>query len=127
MVRHNYYSPLMVRISDFQAESKFFSDLEKFASAFPKHLIFFSGSHTPHQRRQSTSDETHASQSAPSPDAGILHRYQLLTPGLIVSLLLVFFVLVPAILMGVSALANIQSPLRLEADKKFIQTEKKNQ
>ena len=118
---------LIPHLPDFLAENTFFSDLEKFASVFPKHLVFLSGSHSHRQRRQSNEDDTHTSLAAPSSVSGILHRYQLLTPGLIISLLIVFFVLIPAMFMGISALASIQSPLRLEADKKFIQTEKKNQ
>lgn len=60
-------------------------------------------------------------------DGGILKRYQLLTPGLIISLLVAFFVLVPVVLMGVYALASIQSPVRLDAPKGFNAAEKKTQ
>lgn len=68
-----------------------------------------------------------APSKAASPEGGILKRYQLLTPGLIISLLVAFFVLVPVIFVGISALASIQSPVRLDAPKGFNAAEKKNQ
>ena len=61
------------------------------------------------------------------PDGGILKRYQLLTPGLIMGLLAVFFVLVPVAMIGFRALASIQSPLRVEPPKGYSATEKKSQ
>lgn len=67
-----------------------------------------------------------AAKAAPS-DGGILKRYQLLTPGLIISLAIAFFVLVPIVFFGISSLASIQSPVRLDAPKGFNAVEKKNQ
>ena len=61
------------------------------------------------------------------PAGGILARYQLLTPGLITALLISFFLLVPAVMMGVSALASIRSPLQMGAPKSFGAQERKNQ
>jgi hypothetical protein len=60
--------------------------------------------------------------------AGILARYQLLTAPLITSLLIVFFVVVPAVMLGINALASIQAP-RMEAPgaKGFNADAKKNQ
>ena len=66
------------------------------------------------------------SNSTSPDDGGILARYQLLTPGLIVSLLIAFFVLLPAVLISVQALASIQSPVRLDAPRGVTQS-KKNQ
>ncbi|KAF9030666.1 hypothetical protein BDP27DRAFT_1375251 [Rhodocollybia butyracea] len=65
----------------------------------------------------------------PKPKSGILHRYQLLTPGLIMVLLIVLFVFVPVLYFGISALASIQSPLRLDAvpPKGYNANERKNQ
>lgn len=60
-------------------------------------------------------------------DGGILKRYQLLTPGLILTLIVVFFVFVPIIVLGVNALAGIQSPIRAEAPRSFSAKDKKNQ
>lgn len=74
-----------------------------------------------------SSAETTVSLKAAPTDGGILKRYQLLTPGLIISLLVAFFVLVPVVLMGVYALASIQSPVRLDAPKGFNAAEKKTQ
>jgi hypothetical protein len=60
-------------------------------------------------------------------DGGILKRYQLLTPGLILTLIVVFFVFVPIIVFGVNVLAGIQSPLRAEPPRSFSAKDKKNQ
>lgn len=60
--------------------------------------------------------------------SGILHRYQLLTPGLIMVLLIVLFIFLPILYFGISALASIQSPLRLDAmPKGYNASERKNQ
>ena len=67
-----------------------------------------------------------STKTAPS-SGGILKRYQLLTPGLIISLLVAFFVLVPIVFVGIQSLASIQSPVRLDAPKGFNAAEKKNQ
>ena len=56
-----------------------------------------------------------------------MKRYQLLTPGLILVLLVSLFILVPVIFLGVSALSSIQSPLTNEIPKGFSAEEKKNQ
>jgi hypothetical protein len=65
--------------------------------------------------------------SSNAPKTGILARYQLLTPGLIISLLVTFFVLLPIIFIGISALSSIQLPLRTEPPKAYNALEKKNQ
>jgi len=51
----------------------------------------------------------------------------LLTPALISGLLITFFVLVPIVIFGVSALASIQSPLHVQVPKGYSADEKKNQ
>ena len=97
-------------------EARLATKLEKIERAYPRHLVILAGS-----RRQDDSP-------SPSPPAGgILARYQLLTPALITSLLLVFFLLVPVVLFSVSALASIQSPLRVQPPKGYSADEKKNQ
>jgi hypothetical protein len=101
-------------------EARLAIELEKFERAFPRHLVIFAGS-----RRQDASAPPTPAPS--SPVGGILARYQLLTPALITGLLLAFFVLVPIILFGVSALASIESPLRVQPPKGFSADEKKNQ
>jgi hypothetical protein len=58
------------------------------------------------------------------PEGGILARYQLFTPSLITALLVVFLVLVPIVLFSVSALASIQSPLRVQLPKGYSADEK---
>ncbi|KAL0577560.1 hypothetical protein V5O48_004423 [Marasmius crinis-equi] len=110
---------------------------------FENHLIIYTGSLSSHSKRQAQVDDSgNASPHRPvldiSPSSqaaapkktkgGILHRYQLLTPGLIIILLFVFFVFLPVLYFGISALASIQNPLRTEvAPKGFNASEKKNQ
>ncbi|KAJ3813339.1 vacuolar ATP synthase subunit S1-domain-containing protein [Lentinula aff. lateritia] len=77
--------------------------------------------------------ENEAASSSPSIIAkknkgGILHNYQLLTPGLIMVLLVVLFILLPVLYFGISAMASIQSPLRLDSmPKGYNANERKNQ
>ncbi len=101
------------------SEARLASELEKIERDYPCHLVILAGS-----RRQ---DDPAPAPSPSAPAGGILARYQLLTPALITGLLLAFFVLVPVVLFGVSALASIQSPLRVQAPKGYSADEKKNQ
>jgi hypothetical protein len=108
-----------------------FEVMEKVTSAFPDHLVIYSSDSPRFMRRQleQTSDSGSLF-SAPNhtvADGGILKRYQLLTPGLILTLIVVFFVLLPIIVLGVNALASIQSPLRAEVPRSFSAKDKKNQ
>lgn len=125
-------------------ESHLSKALEDIASAFPKHLVVYAG-WTPHERRQYYQEDedadldlldfttvpvpstASATRKAVSSDAGILKRYQLLTPGLIVCLFVILFVLFPVLYMSVSALASIQSSVRLDPPKGFNAADKKNQ
>jgi hypothetical protein len=95
------------------------SELEKIERAYPCHLIILAGS-----LRQ---DNLAPALLPSAPTGGILARYQLLPPTLITGLLLAFFVLVPVVLFGISALASIQSPLRIQAPKGYSADENKNQ
>ncbi|KZT13179.1 uncharacterized protein LAESUDRAFT_719503 [Laetiporus sulphureus 93-53] len=109
------------------------SSLASLAKSFPKHLVVYAGWHPAVHTRQlpspfsSTSSLLNSTAAFAPPSGGILARYQLLTPGLILSLLIGFFVLVPTVMFGVSALAGIKSPLQGEPPKGFIASEKKNQ
>ena len=115
-------------------ESQLTSDLEKVASSFSRYLVVYAGWSPLLQSRQHTeghalefaSDSASPSKAA-VPTGGILKQYQLLTPGLIISLLVALFVLIPVVFMGISSLASIQSPVRLDAPKGFNAAEKKNQ
>jgi hypothetical protein len=117
------------------------SDLEAISAAYPKHLVVYTGWMSSLEARQSLDYEPSSSledmlvppppakvaaKAAPS-NGGILKKYQLLTPGLIISLLVAFFVLVPIVFVGIQTLASIQSPVRLDAPKGFSAAEKKNQ
>ncbi|KAJ3973038.1 BIG/ATPase V1 complex, subunit S1 [Lentinula raphanica] len=106
------------------------------------HVVIYTGTPPMHAKRQeilSTADrpvidlsEDHSSPSpsmlAKSNKGGILHKYQLLTPGLIMVLLVVLFIFVPVLYFGISAMASIQSPLRLDSmPKGYNAAERKNQ
>lgn len=103
-------------------EARLATELEKIERAYPRHLVLLAGS-----RRQDDGSPLPAPPSRSSPTGGILARYQLLTPALITGLLLAFFILVPIVLFGVSALASIQSPLHVQPPKGYSADEKKNQ
>jgi len=51
------------------------------------------------------------------PAGGIFKRYQLLTPALLLTLIITLLILFPIVFVGISALANIKSPQRMEAPK----------
>ncbi|KAJ7286901.1 vacuolar ATP synthase subunit S1-domain-containing protein [Mycena rebaudengoi] len=102
------------------------TELSALTSSFPNHLIIYTGSSAPSFAKRA--DAPFADINAPNSTraGGILAHYQLLTPGLIVTLVLTFFVLVPIIMVGVQALASIQIPLRAEL-KNYNAAVKKNQ
>ncbi|KAI6168906.1 hypothetical protein EDD17DRAFT_450712 [Pisolithus thermaeus] len=114
--------------------------LEKLAVLSPSHLVLYSGSPLLAQKRQlsefdpeydfsSENDDPvfHANAIAAPADGSIFQRYQLLTPALIISLLVVFVILIPVLVLGITALASIQSPLRSEAPSGYSAHEKKVQ
>ena len=109
----------------FYLESRLAAELRYIESTFRKHLVVYIGSpHAQYLSRRQSSPST--IQYGPTPSGGILHRYQLLTPALIITLLVTFFILMPVVYFGVSALASIQSPLKVEAPKGYNAQEKKN-
>ncbi|KAK0206030.1 hypothetical protein DFS33DRAFT_1256482 [Desarmillaria ectypa] len=108
--------------------------LESTLSALPysQHLTIYSTSVLPvHHKRQSPDSppvlDLSSTNLLASPKGGILARYQLLTPGLILVLLIVVGVLLPIIYFGIQALASIQSPVRMDTPKGFNAADKKNQ
>ncbi|KAK0231335.1 hypothetical protein IW262DRAFT_1262005 [Armillaria fumosa] len=107
--------------------------LESTLSALPysQHLTIYSTSVLPTHHKRQSPDSTPvldlSSASVAPPKGGILARYQLLTPGLILVLLIVVGVLLPIIYFGIQALASIQSPVRMDAPKGFNAADKKNQ
>ncbi|KAL1747795.1 BIG/ATPase V1 complex, subunit S1 [Schizophyllum fasciatum] len=129
-----------------ESDASFSSMLESITNKFPKHLVIYTGS-APSQRLSRRQFDSEADDEDPyaspfaelgeeaanttaafaPPEGGILKRYQLLTPGLITSLLVVFFVLLPVMMAGIKALLSIQSPLRLDAPKGFNAQTKKQQ
>ncbi|KAG8889088.1 hypothetical protein FRB98_005838 [Tulasnella sp. 332] len=123
-----------------QAEEKLSLLLEKLEESFPSHLVLIMGT-TPSSsnnmkhhiaRSQSKIPATFRSPRAPSssrgvkplPNSGIFHRYQLLTPGLITSIGITFLLIMPLMLMVISAVAGIKSPLRSEGFKQSGQDKK---
>ncbi|KAF5349310.1 hypothetical protein D9758_011766 [Tetrapyrgos nigripes] len=104
---------------------------------FTSHLTIFTGSPASSslsfsKRQEGSSLVLGSALTDPSVSAakkgGILHNYQLLTPALITTLLVVLFILLPVMYFGISALASIQNPIRLEAAPKgYNAAERKNQ
>lgn len=101
--------------------------LEQIVDAFPKSFIIYTGSvtHSLYERQENNLTDTPFSYLVAKGD-GILSRYQILTPGLIISLALVLFLLLPIVLLSVKALASVQSSVRLDVPKSTGQ-DKKNQ
>jgi len=115
-------------------ESQLADELSHLTSSFPNHLVIYTGSSSPLSKRQAPPPvpsppvlENIFQANTTLPDGGILKRYQLLTPALIMALLVAFFVLAPVAMIGFRALASIQSPLRVEPPKGYSTTEKKSQ
>ncbi|KAI0082878.1 hypothetical protein K474DRAFT_1655066 [Panus rudis PR-1116 ss-1] len=107
-------------------ENQLSSDITFLSTLFPNHLVIYTGLPSPASRTLSRRQSEPGNGTVTLPDGGILKRYQLLTPGLIVTLLVTFFVLVPIIFLGINALASIQNPIRLDSTK-FDAVQKKNQ
>jgi hypothetical protein len=135
MARRYVYSYIIPLTSQGPPESQLADELSHIASSFPNHLVIFTGSSSSSLfKRQAPLPvpsrpvlENIFQANTTLPDGGILKRYQLLTPGLIMALLVAFFVLVPVAMIGFSALASIQSPLRVEPPKGYSAPEKKLQ
>jgi hypothetical protein len=120
-------------------------ELESLAAEFPNHLVIYTGSPLPFSafsKRQATDTpdrpildmssqplafSASAAANTTLPSGGILKRYQILTPGLITILLVVFFIFMPVLLLGMNALASIQNPVRTDVSKSFNAQERKNQ
>ncbi|KAJ7496589.1 hypothetical protein FB451DRAFT_1549683 [Mycena latifolia] len=103
------------------------TELESLASTFPNHLIIYTGSSSLSFAKRAAAPITGSVRNGTASTGGILTRYQLLTPGLITTLLVTLFVLVPIVMVGIQALASIQSPMRNELPKGYDAAEKKNQ
>ncbi|KAJ7721455.1 hypothetical protein B0H16DRAFT_1790638, partial [Mycena metata] len=102
------------------------TELATLTATFPNHLIIYTGSSAPSFAKRAAPITGSIIRNG-TDTGGILARYQLLTPGIITTLLVTFFVLVPVLMVGIQALASIQSPLRNEIPKNFNAAEKKNQ
>jgi hypothetical protein len=105
------------------AANRVSEDLEAITTLFPKFFIIYTGSLPPSTNFKRQVINPGNSTLA---EGGILKRYQLLTPALITTLLVSFFVIVPVLMVGISALSSIQSPLRVESAKGFNARDKKN-
>jgi len=123
-----------------QLDTQLSEQLTHVEAAFPSHLVIVTGSPRSsfsNVKREVTDPQrtlpsSFASSIAPTatqkhsaPKGGILHRYQLLTPALITSVIIAFGLLVPLMLLAVNALASIKSPIRSDGVKQA--QEKKNQ
>ncbi|TFK56294.1 hypothetical protein OE88DRAFT_1641961 [Heliocybe sulcata] len=100
-------------------------------SAPKSHLVLLTGRQDPSSSDlpliPTTDSPSLLAPNSTLPAGGILKRYQVLTPALITTLLVALGVLVPVIFFGISALARIQAPARMEPPKKFNAMEKKTQ
>jgi hypothetical protein len=114
-------------------------NLVKITSAFDSYAVFLTGTSsiisplvTKRQQPNSlsnpgfTNNPTVSFANVTEPTGGILARYQLLTPGLLTSLLIAFGLLIPLLMVGITSLASIQNPIRTELPK-GPSLEKKNQ
>ncbi|EAU84494.1 hypothetical protein CC1G_00013 [Coprinopsis cinerea okayama7 len=101
------------------------SELQLLSAAFPNHLVIYAG--LPVSSHFARAPAVFAPSNTTLPDGGILKKYQLLTPGLIVSLLVVLFVFLPVLYIGITSLAGIQNPVKMDLPKGFNAQEKKNQ
>ncbi|TEB19980.1 hypothetical protein FA13DRAFT_1820541 [Coprinellus micaceus] len=110
-------------------EEQLGEELSKLTREFPNHLVIYAGVPTQElrARQASVSPLVEAAAAAKKHRTGILHTYQILTPGLITVLLVVFFILVPALMLGINALAGIQNMVKLKAPKGYDARERKNQ
>ncbi|KLO17505.1 hypothetical protein SCHPADRAFT_164240 [Schizopora paradoxa] len=96
----------------------------------PNSLFVFTGSvpfmASELKKRQLDSTPFGFAPSNSTTTGGILARYQLLTPGLILTLAVAFFVALPIVFVGISALSQIQSPVA-KVDVKGPSLDKKTQ
>jgi hypothetical protein len=109
-------------------------ELEGLASVFPNHLIILAGGQESSFDRRALVDDTSATalsgtlaKNSTILKGGIFAHYQLFTSQLIVSFLLVFLILIPALFWGITALSSIQAPVNMAAPKSFSADTKKNQ
>ena len=122
-------------VHSFPAEAQLSNDISRVTASFPSHIIIYIGSH-PLTTRQDNETEPNDMPSRPTiqygaefdgppfapvnttfATGGLLQHYRLFTPGLISALLIVFGLLVPFLMVGIYALANIQSPIHMDAPK----------
>ncbi|KAG8967610.1 hypothetical protein FRC03_009735 [Tulasnella sp. 419] len=120
--------------------------LKEIATRFPSHLVVLSGTssseigerHIPDSissivgapRLSSAKKRYHSQSPRTTPNSGklggVFKKYQLLTPGLITTLGITFFLVFPILYFVINALSSIKSPLRSEGGKQ-PSAEKKNQ
>jgi hypothetical protein len=113
-----------------KSDVELFNYLDGALSQTSSYLVIFTGSNNGLIKRAEGGSPVFASYAPGNgtlSEGGIFKRYQLFTPGLIISLAIVFFVLVPIMMVGVKALSSIQSPVRLDAPKAFNAQDKKTQ
>jgi len=113
------------------------TQLTAFTSLFPSHLVALSSVPTLGKRRipslgSPAVDEAFATSTLAVPPSSTplpAESYRLLTPPLILSLGIVFGLVVPLVLVVISALAGIRSPVKESAGGKsrVVGVEKKNQ
>jgi hypothetical protein len=121
-----------------QIDGKLSLLLSRLEAIFPSHFVIVAGTTSSsfntlkHHGARSRSQlpvlfrsPSVSSRETALPKGGIFHRYQLLTPGLITTLGITFLLVMPLILLVVTAITGIKSPLRTEGLRQA--QEKKNQ
>lgn len=113
-------------------ESTLAAELATISSVFPSHFVIYTGPglsnlhvrQAPDTGSRPVIDVTNSSQV---PVGTTAQSTVFFTTGLVTALLIVFFILLPALSMGIGALSSIQTPIRMDAPKGYSAVEKKNQ
>jgi hypothetical protein len=114
-------------------DSSLAAELDTIASVFPSHFIIYKGPGVskllarrgPDTISRPVIDVTNSSQQPVIPSTQ--QNTVFFTSGLVTALLLVFLILLPALMMGIGALASIQTPTRMDAPKGYNAVERKKQ
>lgn len=117
-------------------ESTLAAELATISSVFPSHFIIYTGPGLSNLQVRQAPDTiprpvidviNNTTQQPVKPSAQNPTTSVFFTTGLITGLMIVFFILLPVLIIGVEALASIQSPTRMDAPKGYNAVEKKNQ
>jgi len=100
------------------------SAVERHTAGSKSHLVVLAGS--PSLARRGEVLETRQAQNSTLATGGILKRFQLLTPTIIIAILVIFLLYIPLLFLAINALASIQIP-RIGGGAKTVSSDRKNQ